>query len=191
MLLLFFSILACNTSNTSWLIYSRSQHLTRLANDFPVFLLNQSKLPMCSYYFFLFWPVTLQTMTFLPFLLNRSKLPICSYYFFLLACNTSSTYWLIYSLSQHLTSLANDFPAFFAQPVEVTNMLILFFSILAFNTSNTKWLIYSLSQHLTRLANAFFAQPVEVTNMLIHYFFLLACNTSSTYLLIYSLVNTY
>src|SRR4029434_7838475 len=50
----FFSILACNTSNTKWLIYSLSQHLTRLANDFPVFLLNRSKLPMCSYYFFLF-----------------------------------------------------------------------------------------------------------------------------------------
>src|SRR4029434_4829337 len=82
-----------------WLIYSRSQHLTRLANDFPVFLLNRSKLPICSYYFFLFWSVTLQTlngsstvlvstlqvstMTFLRFLLNRSKLPMCSYYFFL------------------------------------------------------------------------------------------------------------
>src|SRR4029434_10696153 len=35
MLLLFFSILACNTSNTKWLIYSLSQHLTSLANDFP------------------------------------------------------------------------------------------------------------------------------------------------------------
>src|SRR4029434_11306951 len=34
---LFFSILACNTSNTHWLIYSLSQHLTRLANDFPAF----------------------------------------------------------------------------------------------------------------------------------------------------------
>src|SRR4029434_10824906 len=33
----FFSILACNTSNTKWLIYSLSQHLTRLANDFPAF----------------------------------------------------------------------------------------------------------------------------------------------------------
>src|SRR4029434_3576302 len=62
MLLLFFSIFACNTSHTKWLIYSRSQHLTRLANDFPVFLLNRSKLPICSYYFFLFWPVTLQTL---------------------------------------------------------------------------------------------------------------------------------
>src|SRR4029434_4926886 len=38
------------------------QHLTRLANDFPVFLLNRSKLPICSYNFFLFWPVTLQTL---------------------------------------------------------------------------------------------------------------------------------
>src|SRR4029434_970863 len=61
-LLLFFSILACNTSNTKWLIYSLSQHLTRLANDFPVFLRNRSKLPMCSYYFFLFWPVTLKSV---------------------------------------------------------------------------------------------------------------------------------
>src|SRR4029434_10820852 len=42
--------------------YSRSQHLTRLANDFPVFLLNRSKLPICSHYFFIFWPVTLQTL---------------------------------------------------------------------------------------------------------------------------------
>src|SRR4029434_1709476 len=95
---------------------------------FLPFLLNRSKLPICSYYFFLFWPLTLQTlngsstvlvntsqvspMTFLPFLLNRSKLPICSYYFFsILAFNTSNTKWLIYSLSQHLTRLANDFPA--------------------------------------------------------------------------------
>src|SRR4029434_11303885 len=59
---LFFSILACKTSNTERLIYSLSQYLTRLANDFPVFLLNRSKLPICSYYFFLFWPVTLQTL---------------------------------------------------------------------------------------------------------------------------------
>src|SRR4029434_2199462 len=98
-------------------------------------------------------------MTFLPFFLNRSKLPICAYYFFL--------FWHVtlqtpngYSLSQDLTKLANDFPAFFALPVEVTKMLIQFFSILASKISNTKWLIYSLSQHLTRLANdfpAFFA----------------------------------
>src|SRR4029434_5467012 len=96
-------------------------------------------------------------------------------FFSILACNPSNTKWLIYSLSQHLKRLANDFPAFFAEPVKVTNVLLLFFSILACNTSNTKWLIYSLSQHLTRLANdfpAFFAHPVEVTNMLIHYFFL-------------------
>src|SRR4029434_6071795 len=98
-------------------------------------------------------------MTFLPFLLNRSKLPICSYYFFLFWPVTLQTL-NGYSLSQHLTTLANDFPAFFASPVQDTNMLLLFFSILACNTSNTKWLIYSLSQHLTRLANdfpAFFA----------------------------------
>src|SRR4029434_7648524 len=59
---LFFSILACNTSNTKWLIYSLSQHLKRLANDFPVLLLNRSRLPICSYYFFLFWPVTLKSV---------------------------------------------------------------------------------------------------------------------------------
>src|SRR4029434_4954669 len=35
-------------------------------------------------------------------------------FFSILACNTSNTECLIYSLSQHLTSLANDFPAFFA-----------------------------------------------------------------------------
>src|SRR4029434_2213569 len=29
---------------------------------FLPFLLNRSKLPTCSYYFFLFWPVTLQTL---------------------------------------------------------------------------------------------------------------------------------
>src|SRR4029434_2154989 len=29
---------------------------------FLPFLLNRSKLPICSYYFFLFWPVTLQTL---------------------------------------------------------------------------------------------------------------------------------
>src|SRR4029434_485273 len=55
MLLLFFSILACNTSNTKWLIYSRSQHLTRLANDFPVFLLNRSKLQLCYCDFFFYF----------------------------------------------------------------------------------------------------------------------------------------
>src|SRR4029434_8062084 len=58
-------------------------------------------------------------------------------FFSILACNTSNTKWLIYSLSQHLTSLANDFPNFFASPVKVTNRLLLFFSILAFNTTNT------------------------------------------------------
>src|SRR4029434_2120125 len=97
---------------------------------FLSFLLNRSKLPICSYYFFQFWPVTLQTlkgsstvlvstlqvspMTFLPFLLNRSRLQWLIQSFSLLACNTSNTKWLIYSLSQHLTRLANDFPAFFA-----------------------------------------------------------------------------
>src|SRR4029434_2608718 len=98
-------------------------------------------------------------MTLPPFLLNRSKLPISSYYFCLVWPVTLQTP-NGYSLSQDLTKLANDFPAFFALPVEVTKMLIQFFSILACNTSNTKWLIYSLSQHLTRLANdfpAFFA----------------------------------
>src|SRR4029434_8214855 len=60
--LFFFSICAVNTQKPYWLIYSRSQHQTRLANDFPVFLLNRSKLPICSYYFFLFWPLPLQTL---------------------------------------------------------------------------------------------------------------------------------
>src|SRR4029434_5258369 len=114
---------------------------------FLPFLLNRSKLPICSYYLFLFWPLTLQTLngsstvlvstsqvsplTFLPFLLNRSKLPICSYYFFLFWPLTLQTLNGSSTLSQHLTRLANDFPAFFAAPVEVTNMLIQFFSLLA------------------------------------------------------------
>src|SRR4029434_2644326 len=63
MLLLFFSILACNTSNTKWLIYSLSQHLTRLANDFPAsFFVKRHRLPICSYNLFLFWPVTLKSV---------------------------------------------------------------------------------------------------------------------------------
>src|SRR4029434_2962725 len=86
--------------------------------------------------------------------------------------------WLIYSLSQALTRLANDFPAFFAQPVEVTNMIVQFFFILACNTSNTQWLIYSLSQDLTKLANdfpAFFALPGEIDTQSIKNFFFFAC----------------
>src|SRR4029434_6145483 len=74
-------------------------------------------------------------------------------FFSILACNTSNTKWLIYSLSQHLTSLANDFPAFFFFFTILST--IIFFLILACNTSNTKWLIYSFSQHLTSLANDF------------------------------------
>src|SRR4029434_2983981 len=95
-------------------------------------------------------------------------------FFSILACNTSNTKWLIYSLSQHLTRLAHDFPAFFASPVKGTNMRIQSFSILACNTSNTKWLIYSLSQHLTRLANdlpAFFLYLSKLPK-LSYYFFL-------------------
>src|SRR4029434_3701588 len=52
-------------------------------------------------------------------------------FFSIFACKTSNTLWFIYRLSQDLTKLANDFPAFFALPVKVTNMLLLFFSILA------------------------------------------------------------
>jgi len=75
-------------------------------------------------------------MTLPPFLLNRSKLPISSYYFCLVWPVTLQTP-NGYSLSQDLTKLANDFPAFFALPVEVTKMLIQFFSILASKISNT------------------------------------------------------
>src|SRR4029434_3027047 len=167
---------------------------------FLPFLLNRSKLAICSYYFFLFWPLTLHTLKgsstapikasqslsclfcltgrgyigsynlflFWPvplksvkkrkkksiyacILINKiskkkkKKKYLCMYIdkknqlkkkknnFFLFCPVTLQALisWLIYSLSQHLTSLANDFPAFFAYPVKVTNMLLLFFSILA------------------------------------------------------------
>src|SRR4029434_9478355 len=171
---------------------------------FLPFLLNRSRLPICSYNLFLFWPVTLKSVKkksinacilinkislnkkktkkkkknfmnvynkkkkykkkkkkyLFMYIDKQNQFKKKSTFFSILACNTSNTKLLIYSLSQHLTRLANDFPPFFAYLVKVPNMLLLFFSILACNTSNTKWLIYSLSQHLTRLANdfpAFFA----------------------------------
>src|SRR4029434_9174316 len=40
---------------------------------FLPFLLNRSKLPICSYYFFLFWPVTLQTLNGSSTVLVRSE----------------------------------------------------------------------------------------------------------------------
>src|SRR4029434_6465528 len=137
---------------------------------FLPFLLNRSRLPICSYNFFLFWPVPLKSVKKKKKKKKYSRIYIDKQnhlkkkkvlFFSILACNTSNTKWLIYSLSQHLKRLANDFPAFFAYTCEGTKKKkVLFFSILACNTSNTKWLIYSLSQHLTRLANdfpAFFA----------------------------------
>src|SRR4029434_6911433 len=114
---------------------------------FLPFLLNRSRLPICSYNFFLFWPVPLKSVKkkkkkkkkkfFLLYLKKKiikkkkkkkkKKKYLCMYidkqnqlkkkkvlFFSILACNTSHTYWLIYSLSQHLPRLANDFPAFFA-----------------------------------------------------------------------------
>src|SRR4029434_6524951 len=94
----------------SWSAPNKASPMT-----FLPFLLNRSKLPICSYYFFLFWPVTLQTldgsstdvvstyhvypMTFLSFCLTllSPRLPICSYIIFffwpvtLQALNGSST----------------------------------------------------------------------------------------------------
>src|SRR4029434_7319120 len=128
---------------------------------FLPFLLNRSRLPICSYNFFLFWPVPLKSvekkkkkkknlliifkkknhkkkkkkkknnLTKYNKKKNKKKKKkkekyLCMYidkqnqlkkkvlFFSILACNTSNTKWLIYSLSQHLTRLANDFPAFFA-----------------------------------------------------------------------------
>src|SRR4029434_8801651 len=109
---------------------------------FLPFLLNRSRLPICSYNFFLFWPVPLKSVKkekkkkkkiFINVYLQTKKIKkkkkkyLCMYidkqnqlkkkklqFFSILACNTSNTKWLIYSLSQHLTRLANDFPAFFA-----------------------------------------------------------------------------
>src|SRR4029434_482000 len=128
---------------------------------FLPFLLNWSRLPICSYNLFLFWPVPLKSVKkksiYACILINKISLKkkkkkkyLCMYidkqnqlkkkkkytankasqclfcltgrsyqyahtlFFSTLACNTSNTKWLIYSLSQHLTRLANDFPAFFA-----------------------------------------------------------------------------
>src|SRR4029434_9949240 len=103
---------------------------------FLPFLLNRSRLPICSYNLFLFWPVTLKSVKKKKSLCiyidkqnqkKKKKKYVCMYidkqnqlkekkvlFFSILACNTSNTKWLIYSLSQHLTRLANDFPAFFA-----------------------------------------------------------------------------
>src|SRR4029434_6337302 len=115
---------------------------------FLPFLLNRSRLPICSYKFFLFWPVPLKSVKKKK--KKEKKKYLCIYIdkqnqlkkkkvllFSILACNTSNTLWFIYRLRQDLIRLANDFLSFFAQPVEVTNMLLLFFSILACNTSNT------------------------------------------------------
>src|SRR4029434_2832186 len=103
---------------------------------FLPFLLNRSRLPICSYNFFLFWPVPLKSVkkkkkkVFMHLLyknnIKKKKKYLCMYidkqnqlkkkvlFFSILACNTSNTLWLIYRLSQYLTRLANDFPAFFA-----------------------------------------------------------------------------
>src|SRR4029434_828348 len=109
-------------------------HLNQLKKEKKKYLCmyidKQNQLKKKKYYFFLFLPVTLQTlngsstvlvapyqvspMTFLPVLLNRSRLPICSYNLFLFwpvtlqALNGTSTVLV------STTSLANDFPAFFA-----------------------------------------------------------------------------
>src|SRR4029434_9603950 len=106
---------------------------------FLPFLLNRSRLPICSYNFFLFWPVPLKSVKkkkkkkkkilsvifikkkikkkkkkYLCMINKISKKKKKVQFFSILACNTSNTKWLTYSLSQHLTRLANDFPAFFA-----------------------------------------------------------------------------
>src|SRR4029434_3132438 len=57
---LFFSLCACNTSNGSSTVLVSTQQVSPMT--FLPFLLNRSKLPICSYYFFLFWPLTLQTL---------------------------------------------------------------------------------------------------------------------------------
>src|SRR4029434_9091574 len=85
---------------------------------FLPFLLNRSRVPTCSYTFFLFLPVPLKSVK------KKKNKYLCMYidkqnqlkkvlFFSILACNTSNTSWLIYSLSQHLTRLANGFPSFF------------------------------------------------------------------------------
>src|SRR4029434_5561620 len=99
-------------------------------------------------------------MTFLPFLLNRSKLPICSYYFFLFWAVTlksvkkKSIYACIFIKKNSLKKKKKKYLCMYIdKKKQLKKKKVLFFSILACNTSNTKWLFYSLSQHLTRLAN--------------------------------------
>src|SRR4029434_4786306 len=104
---------------------------------FLPFLLNRSRLPICSYIIFFFWPVTLKSVKkkkylfmyideqnqlkkkkkksiYACILMNKISKKKKVQFFSILACNTSNTQCLIYSLSQYLTRLANDFPAFFA-----------------------------------------------------------------------------
>src|SRR4029434_11098987 len=111
---------------------------------FLPFWLNRSRLPICSCKFFLFWPVPLKSVKkrkeksiyacilinkiskkkqkkkkkkksiYACILINKISKKKKVQFFSILACNTSNTKCLIYSLSQHLTRLANDFPAFFA-----------------------------------------------------------------------------
>src|SRR4029434_10047509 len=126
---------------------------------FLPFLLNRSRLPICSNNFFFFWPVTLQAlngsstvlvsssqvspMTFLPFLLNRSRLQICSYNLFLFWPVTLKS---VKKKSINACILINKISKkkkkkyicmYFDEQNQLKKKKVLFFSILACNTSNT------------------------------------------------------
>src|SRR4029434_1458219 len=98
-------------------------------------------------------------MTFLPFLLNRSRLPICSYNLFLFwpvtlkSVEKKSIYACLLKKKKIKKKKKKKYLCMYIDKQNQLKKKVLFFSILACNTSNTKWLIYSLSQHLTRLAN--------------------------------------
>src|SRR4029434_1979851 len=70
----------------SWSAPNKASPMT-----FLPFLLNRSKLPICSYYFFLFWPVTLQTVKkrkkekkyLCMYIDKQNQLKKKKYYFFL------------------------------------------------------------------------------------------------------------
>src|SRR4029434_8334057 len=100
-------------------------------------------------------------MTFLPFLLNRSKLPICSYNLFLFwpvtLKSVKKKYKCMYidKKKQFKKKKKKYFCIYFGEQNQLKKKKVLFFSILAFNTSNTYWLIYSLGRHLSRLPNDF------------------------------------
>src|SRR4029434_10282922 len=139
---------------------------------FLPFLLNRSRLPICSYNLFLFWPVTLKSVKKKSInacilinkisLKQKKKINACILIKKISLKKKKKSIYACVLINK--ISKKNKKKKYLFMYIDKQNQLkkkkVLFFSILACNTSNTKWLIYSLSQHLTRPANdfpAFFA----------------------------------